>query len=425
MEKEKSKAEVNALTPVPTDERKGWIAMGFVQAGICVCVPSFLEGAILAEAMPVWPAIISGTLGYVIVVVGMSILGMMGCDLGVPSCTLTRATFGDKGGRYIVSLLFAINLIGWFGIQNGLCGEAFTNFMSEYVGISIPLVASNVLWGLIMLLTAVYGVSALEKLDYVSIPLLMIIMTMGTVMAIKVNGLTGMGTEVTQTMSFLGGVGLSFNFYAVGTITAADITRFQRTRKDTIKSVVWGVFPMGVITLVLGVLLTKIAGNYDISMVLIDVGLPVAGVVALILATWTTNSTNAYSSGLDIVMIFKIPDNRRREVTVVAGLIGIILGAFGILDHVEGFLSFLSFLVCPIGGVMMADYWIVGKGKAENWHPVEGFNKIGVLSWALAAVIAYLCKIEYLGIVVGLVIYLILERFVPSLSRGAEKKVEA
>ncbi|WP_164914318.1 purine-cytosine permease family protein [Aminipila luticellarii] len=425
MEKEKSKAEVNALTPVPTDERKGWIAMAFVQAGICVCVPSFLEGAILAEAMPVWPAIISGTLGYVIVVVVMSILGMMGCDLGVPSCTLTRATFGDKGGRYIVSVLFAINLIGWFGIQNGLCGEAFTNFMSEYVGISIPLVASNVLWGLIMLLTAVYGVSALEKLDYVSIPLLMIIMTMGTVMAIKVNGLTGMGSEVTQTMSFLGGVGLSFNFYAVGTITAADITRFQRTRKDTIKSVVWGVFPMGVITLVLGVLLTKIAGNYDISMVLIDVGLPVAGVVALILATWTTNSTNAYSSGLDIVMIFKIPDNRRREVTVVAGLIGIVLGAFGILDHVEGFLSFLSFLVCPIGGVMMADYWIVGKGKAENWHPVEGFNKIGVLSWALAAVIAYLCKIEYLGIVVGLVIYLILERFVPSLSRGAEKKVEA
>lgn len=72
--------------------------MAFVQAGICVCVPSFLEGALLAEAMPVWPAIISGTLGYVIVVVVMSILGMMGCDLGMASCTLTKSTFGDKGG---------------------------------------------------------------------------------------------------------------------------------------------------------------------------------------------------------------------------------------------------------------------------------------------------------------------------------------
>lgn len=425
MDKEKNKAEVNALTPIPENERKSWISMAFVQAGICVCVPAFLEGALLAEAMPVWQAIVSGTLGYVIVVIVMSILGMMGCDLGIPSCTLTKSTFGDKGGRYIVSLLFAINLTGWFGIQNGLCGEAFTNFMSQYMGINIPVVASNIIWGLIMLLTAVYGMNALEKLDYISIPLLMIIMTIGTVLAIRNYGMEGMNNNVTQTMSFLGGVGLSFNFYAVGTITAADITRFQRTRKDTIKSVVWGVFPMGVITLVLGVLLTKIAGNYDISMVLIDVGIPVAGVTALVLATWTTNSTNAYSSGLDLVMVFKIPDNRRREVTIVAGLVGTILGALGILNHVEGFLSFLSFLVCPIGGIMMADYWIVGKGKAENWHPVDGFNKIGIISWALAAVIAYLCKIEYLGIVVGLIVYLVLERFAPSLSRETEKKVEA
>ena len=142
----------------------------------------------------------------------MSILGMMGCDLGMASCTLTKSTFGDKGGRYIVSLIFAINLIGWFGIQNGVCGEAFTNFMSEYAGIEVPLVVSNILWGIIMLLTAVFGMSALEKLDYVSIPFLIVVMALGTYLAIKEYGMSGMGKEVTQTMSFLGGVGLSFNF---------------------------------------------------------------------------------------------------------------------------------------------------------------------------------------------------------------------
>lgn len=414
---ENKKAERNALTPIPKTERKSWISMAFVQAGICVCVPSFLEGALLAEAMPIWEAILSGSLGYVIVVVVMAILGIMGCDLGMASCTLTRSTFGDKGGRYIVSLLFAINLIGWFGIQNGVCGEAFSNFMGQYLGIHISVTVSSVIWGLIMLLTAVFGMSALEKLDYVSIPLLVVIMALGTYLAIKQYGLAAANGEVTRTMSFLGGVGLSFNFYAVGTITAADITRFQRTRKDTVKSVVWGVFPMGIVTLVMGALLTKIANNYDISMVLIAVGIPILGVLSLVLSTWTTNSTNAYSSGLNLVMAFHIPDHRRREVTVAAGLIGTVLGAVGILNHVEGFLSFLSFLVCPIGGIMIADYWFVGKGKAENWHPVEGFNRIGVISWALAAGLAYLCRIEYLGILFGMVIYLILERFVPSKSR--------
>lgn len=420
MEK-KGKVEINALAPVPKEDRKSWISIAFVQAGICVCVPAFLLGALLAEAMPIWQAVMSGTLGYVIVVVVMSILGMMGCDLGMASCTLCQSSFGEKGARYIVSLLFAINLIGWFGIQNGVCGEAFTNFMTEYVGLQIPVVVSSIVWGMIMLLTAVFGMGALEKLDIVSIPLLLVIMGIGTYLAISKYGLNAMNTEVAQTMSFLSGVGLSFNFYAVGTITAADVTRFQRTRKDTIAATIWGVFPMGVITLILGVMMTKIANNYDISMVLIAVGIPVLGITSLILSTWTTNSTNAYSSGLDLVMVFNIPDHRRREVTIAAGIIGTILGAVGILNHIEGFLSFLSFLVCPIGGVMIADYWIVGKGKVENWHPVEGFHVIGILSWAIAAGIAFLCRIEYLGIAVALVIYLILEHFVPSQSRDTKE----
>lgn len=401
--------EMNALTPISKEERMGWIPMAFIQAGICVCVPAFLEGALLAEAMPVGQAIASGTIGYLVVVVVMSILGMMGSDLGMASCTLTQSTFGKKGSRYIISLIFVINLIGWFGIQNGICGEAFSNFMSQSMNIDIPIMWSSILWGLIMLTTAVFGMKALEKLNYLSIPLLMIMMSLGTYLAIKQYGTTGLEQEVTQTMTFLQGVGLSFNFYAVGTITVADITRFQRSRRDTIKSTVWGVFPMGVITLIMGVLLTKIANNYDISMVLIAVGIPVLGVISLILSTWTTNSTNAYSAGLNLIMAFDIPDNKRREVTILAGLVGTILGAFGILQYVEGFLSLLSFVVCPIGGIMIAGYWIIGKGKKENWHAKDGFHWTGIMSWALGTIVAYGFKIEYLGIITGLLFYLVLE----------------
>ena len=122
----------------------------------------------------------------------------------------------------------------------------------------------------------------------------------------------------------------------MGTINAADYTRFQKSRKDTVKSVFYGVFPMGVITLIMGILLTKISGEYDISMVLIDVGLPLFGIAAMIISTWTTNSTNAYSGGLNIVMAFKLKDNKRREATLIAGILGIILCNIGVLSHIEG-----------------------------------------------------------------------------------------
>ena len=415
--RENKNIEVNALAPIPMDQRKSWIQLTFVQAGICVCVPSFLLGALLVAEMPVWPAIISGSLGYVIVVVVMSILGMIATDLGRASCTVAQSTFGESGARLIVSILFAINLTGWFGIQNGLCGEAFTNFMRDYFNISFPLVASNIVWGIIMLLTAVFGVNALSKLDYISIPYLMVVMIIGLVLAIQKNGMSGVNTDVNQTMTFLQGVGLSFNFYAVGTISAMDYTRFQRNRRETVRATVLGVLPLGVITLVIGVLLTKIANNYDISAVLTDVGVPILGVTCLILATWTTNSTNAYSAALDTTMALKIPDNRRREVTIIVGIIGTLLGAFGILNHVESFLSFLSFLVCPIGGLMMADYWIVGKGKVKSWHIVPGFNWVGIITWAISAALAYAIKIEYSGIVFAIIVYLIIEHFVPSASR--------
>ena len=274
-----------------------------------------------------------------------------------------------------------------------------------------------------MLLTAVFGVGALEKLDKISIPLLMIIMLYGTFLAVRLYGTDSLRTEAVQTMSFMGGVALSFNFTAVGTITAADYTRFQRSRKDTVKSVFYGVFPMGVITLVMGILLTKMSGQYDISMVLIDVGLPLLGITALVISTWTTNSTNAYSAGLNIVMALKLNDNRRREATLISGIIGIILCDLGILGHIEGVLSLLSYVVCPIGGVIIADYWIVGRGKKENFRPKDGVNWAGVISWAASAVIAYFIGIEFTGILVGAAVYLVLERLIPSTSRGEQSRV--
>lgn len=418
------KAETNALTPKTQEERQSWISLAFVQAGICVCLPSFLEGALLAEAMPFWQAIAAGIAGNVIVVILMSILGFIGSDLGRASCTLTESTFGKKGARYIISVIYAVNLIGWFGINNEECGMAFSNFMQSAFGIGIPHQVSSIGWGIIMLITAVFGMNAIEKLNYISIPLLVIVMFIGTVMAAKSYGLAALNKEVEQTMSFMAGVGLAFDFYAVGVITAADVTRFQRSRADTVKSTVIGVLPMAVINLALGAMLAKMSGDYDISSVLITVGLPVLGVISLVLSTWTTNVSNAYCAGLNLVMTFNTPDNRRREVTFLCGILGIILGVVGVLGRIEDVLGLLAYLVCPVGGVMLADYFVVGKGKPENWHSVEGWNWAGVITWVISVVASYMLEIDYLGILFSAIIYLIIERFIPSQSRPGSVPVE-
>lgn len=67
---------------------------------------------------------------------------------------------------------------------------------------------------------------------------------------------------------------------------------------------------------------------------------------------------------------------------------------------------------------MIADYWFVGKGKKENWHPQEGYNWTGIIATILGVAGAALIGIEYSGILFALVIFLIIERFVPSQSRN-------
>ncbi|MCK9217773.1 MAG: hypothetical protein M0P77_07650, partial [Firmicutes bacterium] len=67
--------------------------------------------------------------------------------------------------------------------------------------------------------------------------------------------------------------------------------------------------------------------------------------------------------------------------------------------------------VPPIAGIMIADYWIIGKGKPENWYPVKGINWIGILSWAAGSIVALFFSFfspALDGIIVCLISYLIL-----------------
>ena len=417
-----------ALEQVRPEDRKGWISLAFVQMGMIICVPSLLLGCLLSLGMPLWKAIASGTAGYLLTVLLSFPLGMQGADLGIPSVRIAASTFGRKGARFLIGTVMLVSMVGWFGINCNVCGESFVNLINHAFGVRIPVPAASIFWGIVMLVSAVFGMNALRRLDACSLPLLAAIMIGGTVMAFARYGTGGLYAPPEDTMTFVQGVGLSFSFTAAAAVTCADITRFQKNRKETVKSVFWGVMPAGIFTLCLGVLITKATGDYDITTVLASVGLPVLGVLVLILASWTTNSLNAYSAGLDAVMVFAAPDRKRKLVTVLVGAAGILLAVAGILEHIQMFLSLLSYVLSAVGGIMTADYWIVGRGRPEHWHELQGWNRTGVTAAVLAIAAAALIGVDYTGLAWGFLIYLALERLWPSASRTqrdvAEKYTE-
>lgn len=75
----KKPIEAFALSRVPREQRKSWVDMVMVQAGM--------------------------------VLVLTLILGIQGADLGIPTCAISTSTFGRKGTRLLVSSLFTVSLV--------------------------------------------------------------------------------------------------------------------------------------------------------------------------------------------------------------------------------------------------------------------------------------------------------------------------
>ena len=413
---------------IPDDQRQNWWSIALVWIGAMICVSCLMVGGVLGNGMTLGTCIIAILIGYGIVCFYMCFVGIQGCDTGLPTAVMAGGSLGEVGGKYVISTILALACIGWFGIQAAVCGASFSSMIASMTGIAIPTWISSVIWGLIMVSTACFGFKGLKWLNYIAVPLLIVVLIYGLVIAlIRNDGINAIANyEPAVELSMVSAISLTVGSFAVGGSLAGDYCRFAKSRGDVIKSSIIGVLPSGLLILVIGAILSIVTGQYDISIVLTAAGVPAIGLVALISATWTTNVTNAYSGGLSLSILLGLDEKRSRVCTGVAGFVGTILAAVGIMDRFQTFLSLLCALVPAFVGVMIADYWILCKGKKENFKVREGIYAPGIVAFLIGAFVAcltggtftYFSSLAFLnvpffigpinGIIVSIVIYLIL-----------------
>lgn len=403
---------------IKESERQSWLSLAFVWTGSMICIPCLMIGGIVGTGLSLWQVVLAVHVGYGIVCTYMCLVGMESCDTGLPTVSMAASVLGRRGAQFIISLMLAIACIGWFGIQSAVCGESFSAMVADFTGFEIPVWLSSVFWGIIMLLTAVYGYNGLKILNYIAVPALVIVLVYSMVLAFSGGGFATVASYVPASrMSFISAVSMVVASFALGGVISGDYSRYARSRKDVVKSTLLGVFPSGLVMMLVGSILSIVTGQYDISLVLAAVGVPALGLVALVLATWTTNVTNAYSGGLAVSNLLGFGEDKFKISCSVAGLVGTVLAAVGLLSRFEFFLNILSALIPPIAGVMIASYWIVGKGRRENLVEKEGWYLPGILAFAIGALVAYITgNIVVLfigpvnGIVTAMLAFIILER---------------
>lgn len=418
MNENKGTMESVTLSRVPDNERKNWWTVALIQAGIMISIPCLMVGSTLASGLSLVEAAVAIIVGFAIAVFFMTLIGMQSSDLGRPMCVVATSAFGKNGVRIFMMTLFSAALICWFGYQTVVCGEAFSNLLNEFFGVNFSVTASIILWGVIMLITAVWGIDALGWLNNIAIPALIVVIAIATVIAFNTyssESLIIYQPPAETQISVLAGIAMAFGGQSCGMVVTGDITRFQKSRKDTFLATVIGVFPVSVIMIILGYTLSVMTGDADISNILCTLGLPVLGMLVLIAATWTTNTTNSYSAGIDMVMLFNTSEKSRALMTVIAGVLGTVFALTGIMNYFGTFLTLCGYAFGPVAGVMIADYWVVRKGNPENWFYKDGFDWVGIISWAAGVALTFAFGNDYaifIGIVLSFVLYLLLRKVI-------------
>ena len=375
--------------PVPQEKRKGWLRLSIVWMGAVIALSATVLGGSLGSGLSMTNAVIATLIGCFLLAVVSALCSVVGAQTGLSTSFVSRFSLG-KYGSYAVSAIIAIALFGWFGVQVDLFGTSLHTVLLNVFNINIHPKILVVIGGILMTTTAFFGYKAIEKLSLLAVPLLGILLVASLIRVMsgqslgEVLSVPATGDPLTIGLS----VSLIIGSLAVGAIIGPDISRYAKSTKDAVISSFVGFFAGFSVVLLIAAVLAKATAQNDIVSILLGVGWGTGAMLILILAQWTTNDNNLYSSALGFSVIFK--RTPKYILTIVAGIIGTSMAVGGIYTHFIPFLIFLSALIPPIGGIYVADY-LMNKKKYtfNNLDSQPNVNYVGVTIWIIASFVAF------------------------------------
>lgn len=401
------------LTETPLSQRKGFFPIALVLFSFTFFTGTMFAGGKIGVAFEFTDILWIVAIGNLLLGAYAATLGFISARSGLNTVLMGRFCFGNWGSK-LSDFILGFAELGWFAWGTATLAISLGKILGFSDSLLIPLM---VLFGLGFSITAIVGFKGLEYLSRVSIPLMFILLVTSIVLATKeIGGWTGLtSVQPTETLTFATAITMVFGTFASG---ATQITNWTRMSKSG-KIAIWACL----VSFVIGNGLMVLAGAWmaivyqqpDIVEVLVLQGLSVAAVVMLCLNLWTIQGPAIYS--VSTAACHMVRSERRKTMVLVAAIAGIILAAAGMYELLIPFLLLLGAIIPPLGGVIMADYWIRHKGKypllAEANIP--NFNWIGLIAYFTGAIVAYVSPwiAPIVGIVVACTTYSVLNYLFP------------
>jgi NCS1 family nucleobase:cation symporter-1 len=407
------------LAPTGPDQRT-WSTynLAALWIGMSIVITTYLlASGLMAAGMNWWQALLTISLGNVLVLIPMLLNAHAGTKYGVPFPVFVRASFGVRGANF-AAIARALVACGWFGIQTWLGGAALDALVTAAWGgwaniTGHTFIAFLVFWviQLVIILTGVEGVKWFESF---SAPLLLggslALLIWGFVAGGGVGNVFSTSAELQQGNApfwalFWPSLAANVGYWITLSLNIPDFTRYAKTQRSQ------------VIGQAIGLPLTMTAFSF------IGIAVTAATVVVFGEAIWDpVQLITRLTSGIPLLLILamfiiaiaQISTNMAANVVspsfdfsnlapryisfrtggIITAIIGVVSFPWVILEtagaYVFTWLVGYGSLLGAIGAVMIADYWLL-RGRrldlAELYKMDGEYSYSGGWNWrAIAAV---------------------------------------
>ena len=366
-----------------------WISMS-------LCIPTYMLASSLIEGgMNWWQALLTIFLGNTIVLVPMLLNGHAGARYGIPFPVFARASFGVRGAN-VPALLRAVIACGWFGIQTWIGGYALYQmavmwwpalgtlpavFPASWGLATGPAILFVLFWALNMYVVYL-GVDSIRKLLVFKAFFLPVAALALLIWAISASH--GLGPVLSQPAKFTSSAAFwafffpsltgMVGFWATLSLNIPDFTRYAVSQRAQALGQAIGLPPSMTLFSFVGVAVTSatfiiygqtiwdpvvLAGKFENKL------LVSAAMLAVALSTLATNiAANIVSPANDFA---NLNPQRISFKTggYLTGVLGLLIFPWKLIADPSGFiftwLVGYSALLGPIGGIMIADYYLLRR----------------------------------------------------------------
>lgn len=392
---------------------------------------------LFALGLGTWQILLAFLLGAVFLFLLLTLSGLMGEHTGVPFPVMSRIAFGVRGGKVPAVVRGAV-AIAWFGIQTYLASVVLRVLIIAIVPSAAPLddnsflglstlgwISFVVLW-IIQVLIVIRGMEMIRKYEAFAGPIILVTMLC---LAIWMFTEAGLSISWSTTDSLTGGImwvrivesaALWVVIYGTFALNFCDFTRGAPSRGSVVRGNFFGIpinmMFFAVIVVVLAGAQYKIDGTIITSPTDVVQAVPntfllaLAGLALIVLTIAVNLMANFVAPIYMLANLFPRHLNFARA-AVVSAIIGLVILPWNLYDSptvIVYFLGGLGALLGPLFGVIMADYWLVRKGRVNvpdlytvdptgdyaytngiNWKAIGAGTPAAVVALVLALVPAF------------------------------------